>query len=114
MSDFAIILTVAGFVIGFIFAYLIRGRVVAGKVRAAKEEALNIIRDAKRKSETLLKEARLEAKDRLFKMKSDFDVETKETRSELRKQERRLISKEENIDKKLDTARQTIFHESSK
>jgi len=102
MNDYNTILIAGGFVVGFIMAYLIKGKIVSGKVRAAKEEALNIIRDAKRKSETLLKEARLEAKDRLFKMKSEFDTETKETRSELRKQERRLISKEENIDKKLE------------
>ena len=102
MKDYNTILIIGGFVVGFIMAYLIKGKIVSGKVRAAKEEALNIIRDAKRKSETLLKEARLEAKDRLFKMKSEFDGETKETRSELRKQERRLISKEENIDKKLE------------
>ena len=102
MNDYNTILIIGGFVVGFVMAYLIKGKIVSGKVRAAKEEALNIIRDAKRKSETLLKEARLEAKDRLFKMKSEFDTETKETRSELRKQERRLISKEENIDKKLE------------
>ncbi len=102
MKDYNTILVICGFAVGFVMAYLIKGRIVAGKVRAAKEEALNIIRDAKRKSETLLKEARLEAKDRLFKMKSEFDTETKETRSELKKQERRLISKEENIDKKLE------------
>ena len=102
MNDYNAIMMIGVFVVGFVMAYLIKGKIVSGKVRAAKEEALNIIRDAKRKSETLLKEARLEAKDRLFKMKSEFDTETKETRSELRKQERRLISKEENIDKKLD------------
>jgi len=102
MKDYNTILVLCGFAVGFVMAYLIKGRIVAGKVRAAKEEALNIIRDAKRKSETLLKEARLEAKDRLFKMKSEFDTETKETRSELKKQERRLISNEENIDKKLE------------
>jgi len=33
-------------------------------------------------------------------MKSDFDAETKETRSELKKTDRRLIQKEENIDRK--------------
>ncbi len=102
MTDYNTIMIIGGFAVGFVMAYLIKGKIVSGKVRAAKEEALNIIRDAKRKSETLLKEARLEAKDRLFKMKSEFDTETKETRSELKKQERRLISKEENIDKKLE------------
>lgn len=106
MKDLNAVMIIGGFMVGFVMAYLIKGKIISGKIRAAKEEALNIIRDAKRKSETLLKEARLEAKDRLFKMKSEFDVETKETRSELRKQERRLISKEENIDKKLEQLEQ--------
>ena len=68
----------------------------------AQAEASQVLADAKRRSETLLKEADLEVKDRLFKMKSEFDAETKETRSELRRLEKRLIHKEENIDRKIE------------
>ena len=48
-----------------------------------------------KEKETLLKEAQIEAKDTLFKIKSEFEAETKDTRAELKKNERRLIQKEE-------------------
>jgi ribonuclease Y len=57
---------------------------------------------ARAEADGLIKEAGIEAKDLLFKMKSDFDAEAKETRSELKKLEHRLIQKEENIDRKAD------------
>jgi ribonucrease Y len=56
----------------------------------------------KHRSETLTKEAQLEAKDVIFNMKSEFDLETKETRAEVKKKERWLIQKEENIDRKIE------------
>ena len=48
----------------------------------------------------MLKVADLEVKDKLFKVKSDFDTETKETRAELSNREKRLLQKEEHIDRK--------------
>jgi ribonuclease Y len=72
------------------------------KFKAANDHAQRIHADAKLRADALLKEASLEAKDRLLKMKNEFDAETKETRSELKKREGRLIQKEENIDRKID------------
>ncbi len=88
-----LIIAVIGFGLGFVIAYWFKGKILAHKVKAAEEESSRVLEDAKRKSETLRKEAELEVKDRLFRMKSDFDTETKETRSELKKTERRLIQK---------------------
>ena len=95
-----LIIAVIGFGLGFGIAYWVKGKILAHKVKAAEQESSRFLEDAKRKSETLRKEAELEVKDTLFRMKSDFDAETKETRSELKKTERRLIQKEENIDRK--------------
>jgi len=64
-----------------------------------EEEQKRIVKEAQKKSETLLKEARLEARSRLLEMKSDFDAETEETRSELKKEERRLSKKSEKLDR---------------
>ncbi len=64
-----------------------------------EEEQKHILKEAKRKAATLLKEAQLEAKSRLLEMKSDFDSETEETRFELKKEERRLSKKIEKFDK---------------
>ena len=100
ISNFALIVGVLCFVLGFGVAFWVKGRVISQKVKAAEREAAQIISDSKRKGETLLKEAELEIKDRLLKMKSDFDTETKETRGELKKRDRRLIQKEENFERK--------------
>ncbi len=102
MNTTLILYVVCGFVIGFVIAFLIKGRMATSRIRAAKEESIQLIRDAKRRSGTLLKEAKLEAKDRLFKMKSEFDQETKEIRSDLQGREQRLLRKEESIEKKMD------------
>ena len=102
MNTSIVLFVACGFIVGFAIAFLIKGKMASRKIQAAKEEAVQLIRDAKRRSSTLLKEAQLEAKDRLFKMKSEFDNETKETRSDLKRREQRLLRKEENIEKKLD------------
>ncbi|RZB34389.1 MAG: ribonucrease Y [Desulfobacteraceae bacterium Eth-SRB1] len=102
MNEYHIIMVIIGFVAGFAIAYWIKGKIVSQKVKAANEESIRIIKDAKRRSETLLKEAELDVKDRLFNMKNEFDSETKETKSELKKLDRRLIQREENIDRKAD------------
>ncbi len=100
MSEYMIIYAIAAFVIGFAIAFFVKGRLEAQKIKDADLEADRITVDAKRRAETLLKEANLEAKDRLFKMKSEFDSETKETKKRLKKAEKRLDQKEENIDRK--------------
>ena len=102
MSSPDIILAVIGFGVGFAIAFWIKGMILSQKVKAAEAEAARLLGDTKRKAETLLREADLEVKDRLFKMKSDFDAETKETRSELKKRETRLMQKEENVDRKIE------------
>ena len=96
------IFLVVGLGVGFGVAFWLKGKIVTKKFKADGEEVKRVLDDAKRNSQTLLKEARLEAKDRLFKMKNQFDVETKETREELKKLERRIIQKDENLEKKND------------
>ncbi len=102
MNEYNLLIGMIAFVIGFAIAYWVKGIIVAQKVKAAERETSRILEDAKRRSETLIKEAQLEVKDKLFKMKSEFDADTKETKYELKKKEQRLIQKEENIDRKID------------
>ncbi len=104
MNEYSVIIGIIGIGIGFAAAYWMKGKLSSEKMRAAEDEAQRIVEDAKRRADTLLKEAKLEAKDKLFKMKSEFDAETRETRNELKKEERRLIQKEENLDRKLEQA----------
>lgn len=86
--------------VGFAISAWLRRRILTRKLKDAESEAAKILGEAERRAQTLLKEADLEIKDKLFNMKSDFDTETKEIRTELNKREHRLIQKEEFIDNK--------------
>jgi ribonucrease Y len=90
------------FALGFGLAFGIKFLIDRQRKRVSQSEAEQIVFEARHKADALLKEASLEAKDRLLKMKNEFDAETKETRAELKRQERRLIQKEENVDKKIE------------
>ncbi|RLB13588.1 MAG: ribonuclease Y, partial [Deltaproteobacteria bacterium] len=102
MNEYNLLIGMIAFIIGFAIAYWVKEINLAQKVKTAERETSRILDDAKRRSETLIKEAQLEVKDKLFKMKSDFDADTKETINELKKKDQRLIQKEENIDRKID------------
>lgn len=100
MNGTYILLLILGAFLGFAGAQILRERFARQKFHDAEEKARMIIDTANQKADSLIKEAQLEAKDRLFKMKSDFDSETANTKNELKALEKRLVSKEENIDKK--------------
>ena len=72
------------------------------KINGAETKAREIIDEALRVAETKKREALLEAKEEALKNKNEFEKETKERRAELQKFERRVLQKEENLDKKLD------------
>jgi ribonuclease Y len=100
-STVVIILFSAG--IGYALALFTQGALGSKKLKEAEKDSEQIVTAAKDKADRLVKEANLEAKDLLLKMKSDFESEAKETRTELKRAERRLIQKEENIDRKTES-----------
>lgn len=102
MNGITIVAGIIAFIAGFLIAYIIKRRSTLQRSKAAEEESVKIIEDARRRADTLLKEASVEAKDRLFKMKSAFDAETNETRDELKKLDKRLNQKIEKLDRKHD------------
>lgn len=103
MTLIDIILSLCIFACGFAFAFWLKNRILSDKIKAAKERSERIVTEAKERCDKDLKEAEIEAKNKLFEMISDFENETKETRSELKRNEKRLIQKEENIDRKLES-----------
>jgi len=100
MNGFDIIIGIVGLVAGLLLMYSLKDRLASNKLKNAEADAVGLVKDAELRAETLLKEAELEAKDRLLKMKSDFDAETHETKTELKKQERRIIKKTELLETK--------------
>jgi ribonucrease Y len=85
MNEYLFVLTLVGFVVGFGVAFWLKGILDRRRADAARSDAERIIQESKNKADALLKEASLEAKDRLLVMKNEFDAETKETRAELKK-----------------------------
>ena len=77
-------------------------KVSEAKVGSAEEKAREIIDDALKTAETKKREALLEAKEENMKAKNDLDKEIKERRSEIQRYEKRVLGKEETLDKKLD------------
>ncbi len=101
MSENVILVIIIGFGLGFALAFWVRGQILAQKIKAEEGEAGRVIDNAKRRAETLIKEAELEAKDNIFKLQSEFEAEKKETRAEAKRLQKRFIQKEEQVDKKL-------------
>ena len=77
-------------------------KVSEAKVGSAEEKAREIIDDALKTAETKKREALLEAKEENMKAKNDLDKEIKERRAEVQRYEKRVLGKEETLDKKLD------------
>ena len=77
-------------------------KVTEAKIGNADEKAREIIDEAIKTAETKKREAMLEAKEESIRVKNDLDKEVKERRAEIGRSERRIVQKEENLDKKLE------------
>lgn len=88
--------------LGFVFGWLINKKVSAGHLRHTQKLAENIIAEAQREAETQKKAAILEAKDEWYQAKLKFERDTQDARVELKKAEKRLDEKEQNINRKVD------------
>ena len=69
-------------------------------IGSAEEKARQILDEALRAAETKKREALLEAKEETLRMKNESEREAKDRRAEVQRYEKRLLSKEESIDKK--------------
>ena len=68
----------------------------------ANEKAREIIDEALKTAETKKKEALLEVKEESLKTKNELEKETKGRRAEISKYEKRVLSKEETLDRKIE------------
>ena len=93
---------VVGALIGFVIGRVYRRNATENTITTAKQEAARIVTAAVSEAETKKKETLLEAKDEIHRLRTEADKELRERRSEVQRQERRLVQKEENIDKKLE------------
>ena len=97
-----IIVAIVCIVVTALVTLTVRKNTVEKKVGNAEEKAREIIDDALKVAERSKREALLEAKEESLKTKNELDKETKERRAELQRYERRVLAKEEALDKKSD------------
>lgn len=95
-----VLISILLILLGLVVGYFVRKTIAEAKIAGARGAAEQILEDAKRDAEALKKEALLEAKDEIHKLRIDAEQEVRERRNELQKQENRLLQKEENLDRK--------------
>ena len=101
-------ITVILCVIAIIVAAVIASIVSVNRYKKSSEEKLGnaevkareIIDEALKTAETKKREALLEAKEETLRMKNESEREIKESRAEVQRYERRILAKEEQLDKK--------------
>ncbi|WP_342509597.1 ribonuclease Y [Sporosarcina sp. FSL K6-2383] len=102
MLEIIIISVLVSLLVGAGVSYFVIKNVNDSKVTGAKNTAEQIVEEAKREAEAMKKEALLEAKDETHKLRIEAESEVRVRRSELQKQENRLLQREENHDRKDD------------
>ncbi len=98
---FPLILIILGCVaIGVIGGYFLYRFIIQKRIDNATKSAKKIIEDAVNDAKAQKKELILEAKDEIFKLKADNDLEMKERRQEIQRIEDRVLQREEYQNKK--------------
>ena len=104
MSIIAVVATIVVVApITWTLATAYRQKTYESKIGSAEEKSREIIDEALKTAETKKREALLEAKEESLRTKNELERETKERRAELQRYERRVLNKEENLDKKSET-----------
>ena len=83
-----------------IFALLSKKKYAEDRAREAAAKADDILKSARKEAENTLKEAALQAKDYQLQVKLDFERETRERKNEISQLEKRLLQKEDVLDRK--------------
>ena len=103
MSQIIIAIVVTAVIVAFLswnLAIAHRQKTYESKIGSAEARSREIIEEALKTAETKKREALLEAKEESLRTKNELERETKERRAELQHYENRVLSKEENLDKK--------------
>jgi len=93
-----IIAVIAGISLGCAGAYLY----YLYRRKRTGNQAARILEDARVEADKLVKEARLSAKEEIFKRREEFEKETQDVRKELRALDKRLSRREDTLDQKAD------------
>jgi ribonucrease Y len=95
-------LLILGIAAGLVLGMVVGTRVlVSRRVAAAEDERRHLTSDAERAAEAIRREAQVEAREQALKLRAEVEQELKDKRAEIIKIEERVVTKEEDIDRKL-------------
>ena len=97
-----ILAIVVALAVGVTVGYVFKQRLSRKRLESNENLSARIIDEAKKEAETIKKEAVLQAKENLLKVKTEFERDSRDRKGELDALERRLRSKEENLDRRTD------------
>ncbi|MFO7636789.1 MAG: ribonuclease Y [Clostridia bacterium] len=102
---FAVLFAVVSVAMFFIGASY-RKKTAEKKIGSAEAESQKIVVEGERKAEARKREILIEAKEEIHKSRIDIERDLKERRNEIQRLERRILQKEETIDKKISNLEQ--------
>lgn len=100
--DKIIISSILSFIVAFFVGSYVRSKQNASRIGSAEELAQKILNDANKEAETNKREALLEAKDEIHRLRDEQEAINQKRQLELQDLERRVLKREESIENKSD------------
>ncbi|PZN03402.1 ribonuclease Y [Thermaerobacter sp. FW80] len=95
-----VLILLATLVIAGLAGYLVRKVVAESRIGSAEALARQLIEEGRKEGEARKREALLEAKEEVHRLRTDFERESRERRQELQQLERRLLQREEALERR--------------
>ena len=81
----------------------VRKKIAESKIQSAENEAKRLLENVKIEAENTKREEIFKAREEMMQLRNELDQEIKERRSEIQIQEKRMIQKEENLEKRIES-----------
>lgn len=101
----ALIAAVATIVLSVVFGNLIAGRKIRRNEQDAQEKAKLILKEAEIQAETLKKDRVLEAKEKILKMKQEFEEEANRKKNQIISNEQKIKQREGQLSREIETVK---------
>jgi ribonuclease Y len=105
-SNLILLIVFGTSLVGVLLGYGLSRILGRKKLHSSESLAQRIIAEAKKDAETIKKEAVLQAKENLLKTKTEFEKDSRDRKVEIENWEKRIRSKEESLDKRMDALSQ--------
>ncbi|WP_258100774.1 ribonuclease Y [Marinoscillum pacificum] len=102
MDIIYIVIAIAGIAVGFAVDRVLLKRSVDKKLQEAEEQKKLILKEAEVTGESIKKDRILEAKEKFFKMKQEFDEESNRKKNQIISNENKLKQREANLSKQIE------------